>query len=242
MTSRKELFVEKVKKYNKTPNYCIFCKKELNYEQRRNKYCSSSCSAKATNPLKKGQKRIFSEQALRNIRESRNKRLGKCEGEKKKWIPKHTNILFINCNICNKLFCTKKNGPRKTCSHDCRFIANFKYGGGLSGKVKCIRYYNRWMKKEIILQSGWELEIAKLLDDKNIVWERPHYIRWKDSKEKEHLYYPDFYLNDYNIYLDPKNPWCMKLHEEKMNYVSKQVKIEYGDIKKIINFLLKLDN
>jgi hypothetical protein len=47
-------FIEKVKlervlQYNKDPNLCQYCQRELSYEKRRNKYCSRSCSAKVNN-------------------------------------------------------------------------------------------------------------------------------------------------------------------------------------------------
>lgn len=35
--------------YNKNPNLCACCNAPLTWEQRRNKYCSSSCSAKVNN-------------------------------------------------------------------------------------------------------------------------------------------------------------------------------------------------
>lgn len=36
-------------KYKESPNHCEYCGKELDFEHRHNKYCSSSCSAKANN-------------------------------------------------------------------------------------------------------------------------------------------------------------------------------------------------
>lgn len=56
----------------------------------------------------------------------------------------------------------------------------------------------------IIFDSSWEIEFAKLLDNKAIKWERPkrsfEYI-WNDSI---HKYYPDFYLVDYDLYIEIK--------------------------------------
>lgn len=45
-TIRKE---ERIIKYNKLPNYCGYCEEPLNYEKRKNKFCSRSCSASFNN-------------------------------------------------------------------------------------------------------------------------------------------------------------------------------------------------
>lgn len=71
--------------------------------------------------------------------------------------------------------------------------------------------------KGITLDSSWELELAKRLDDLNIKWNRPDPLKWKDSNSLEHNYFPDFYLIDYNLYLDPKNPGAYKVQKEKID-------------------------
>lgn len=42
--------------YSKNPNYCQYCGKELTFEQRNNKFCSSSCSTTFNNLRKSKQK------------------------------------------------------------------------------------------------------------------------------------------------------------------------------------------
>ena len=37
-----------IKKYNTSPNKCSYCLKKLSYEQRHNKFCSTSCSSSVT--------------------------------------------------------------------------------------------------------------------------------------------------------------------------------------------------
>ena len=49
-----------------------------------------------------------------------------------------------------------------------------------------------------------------------VEWERPIPLNWMDSEGVKHRYYPDFYLPEYNIYLDPKNSYLMKKDEEKI--------------------------
>lgn len=63
--------------------------------------------------------------------------------------------------------------------------------------------------KETKLDSSYELEVAKTLDENQVKWERPTYFLWEDSNGMKHRYYPDFYLPDYNVYLDPKNDYLI---------------------------------
>ena len=44
---------ERIKEYDKHPNRCLQCGKGLSYEQRHNKFCSSSCAGTYNN-LKRG--------------------------------------------------------------------------------------------------------------------------------------------------------------------------------------------
>jgi len=74
----------------------------------------------------------------------------------------------------------------------------------------------------VILQSSYELKVAKELDSNNIEWVRPAYMNYIDSKNKYRKYYPDFYLKDYDVYLDPKNDWLIKNDTEKIRRCQKQ--------------------
>lgn len=68
----------------------------------------------------------------------------------------------------------------------------------VNGRVKRIKYNDIW------LDSSWEVEVAKALDENNIIWNRPNKgfeYEWNESK---HIYYPDFYLPDYDIYIEVK--------------------------------------
>lgn len=48
------------------------------------------------------------------------------------------------------------------------------------------------------MDSTWEVDIARCLDDNDIKWERPKTgIKYVNIRTK--TYYPDFYLADYNI-------------------------------------------
>jgi hypothetical protein len=44
-----KLYLKKITDYNKNPNLCFLCKIPLSYKQRKNKFCSHSCSQKLHN-------------------------------------------------------------------------------------------------------------------------------------------------------------------------------------------------
>ncbi len=79
-------------------------------------------------------------------------------------------------------------------------------------------YYNDSFGKKVCLQSTYELKCAEILDDLDIKWIRPTYIKYNGNKK----YFPDFYLVDYNIYLDPKNNFLAKKDHEKISCVCDQ--------------------
>lgn len=87
--------------------------------------------------------------------------------------------------------------------------------------------HRRVMKKtalynNIAMDSTWEIELAKRLDFLNIKWERPAPILWKDKNNVFHHYFADFYIPDYNLYLDPKNPLVCNLQQEKLICLAEQ--------------------
>jgi hypothetical protein len=76
--------------------------------------------------------------------------------------------------------------------------------------------------KGMLLDSSWELALAKRLDEQNIEWIRPQPLKWVDNDGVAHNYFPDFYLPKYNVYLDPKNPQAIKVQNQKLQILLKQ--------------------
>lgn len=74
--------------------------------------------------------------------------------------------------------------------------------------------------KDIWFDSTWEVTVAKSLDKNNISWCRPKIgFVWTDDGKK---YYPDFYLPEYDVYLDPKNSYLQKKDAEKISEAQKR--------------------
>jgi DNA-binding transcriptional MerR regulator len=70
------------------------------------------------------------------------------------------------------------------------------------------RYNGVWF------DSNWEVDVAKSLDKHLVEWQRPKTgFQWSDCGKR---YYPDFYLPEYDIFLDPKNPFLMIQDEQKI--------------------------
>ena len=76
--------------------------------------------------------------------------------------------------------------------------------------------------KGVLLDSTWELELAKRLDAINIKWIRPEPIKWIDDQGKTHHYFPDFYLPEYDLFLDPKNPQAVRVQRKKIDILLRQ--------------------
>jgi hypothetical protein len=66
----------------------------------------------------------------------------------------------------------------------------------------------------VTLQSSYEKTTADLLNELNIKWIRPSYLRYGEKK-----YFPDFFLVDLDLYLDPKNDYLAVIDAPKIQSV-----------------------
>ena len=90
--------------------------------------------------------------------------------------------------------------------------------------VRSIRKYTQKDGTIVSLDSSWEEALAIRLDELNVNWIRPGPIKWIDDTGITHNYFPDFYLVDFDVYLDPKNPYAIKAQESKIKCLTKQIK------------------
>lgn len=221
--------------------HCLFCSALFGPKSKDQKYCSRSCRAKHTNPGKTYPKG--------------NKKPSRCfECGVGIIVSNHCNerVFCINCKIkrrttkqCKCVVCGKEftniGNIRKTCSEECKrknFSNKARNNPNCGGETN----YKRYEYKNIVFDSSWEVEIAKYLDSKNIKWERSrkHILHWVDSNNRNRRYYPDFYLPEHNIYIDPKNPFKQLKDKEKLDYIKQHHKLIVGNIEECIEQIYPL--
>lgn len=132
--------------------------------------------------------------------------------------------LSCSCIQCGKPFLSVNRQPRKLCSKTCsttwkRITCCAKPGMGRNNNSRAA-WYESPIAGRVWLESSWERQCAEIFDSHNIKWERPKTrFLWKDETGKPHHYYPDFYLPNHDLYLDPKNPWQQKKDRYKLEQV-----------------------
>ena len=134
-----------------------------------------------------------------------------------------TKIKLSNCSHCGKEYWMNnaKGNFSTTCSDECFLAVKRKNRAGSK------TVYNGEM-----YDSKWESQLAEWFDKTNISYERPkHSIPWVDSTGKQRKYFPDFYLPAIDLYVDPKNKFCIEDQKEKLDYVSQRIHLVYGEVK-----------
>ena len=220
-------YQERINNYNKNPTLCAECGSSIKYDKRHNKFCCRSCAGLYNGRAKGGQS-----EATKNSIAASLKKYHSETSKQVKCIGRSCKIFEITCKVCSKtrlVNSSKKN--RVTCGdRDCVTHASVGMRTYQNGSRKPVWYFNPYENKEVLLDSSWEVIIADLLIEQNIKWIRPEPVKWYDDNNISRLYYPDFYLTDYDLYLDPKNPYCMEKDKEKLNKVCKLITLEYGSL------------
>lgn len=117
-------------------------------------------------------------------------------------------------------------------------IARDRQFGGFNMRKKGIIY------NDIKLDSSYEVILAQSLDANNIKWSRCKRFPYKTPSGKLHYYTPDFYLPDFDIYLDPKNDFLIHNINPNLGYKdSDKIKwvMEYNNITVLILNSKQLD-
>jgi hypothetical protein len=205
-------------------NICEFCKSKTKSER----FCSKSCANRS---------RSVSKETKEKIRNSIHARFPKRE------IPcKHCGSIFVidrkqrKRNVCNPICDRGKEFKSKQLSKSLKGkTGGYRIGGGRGhgGYVD-----GMWM------DSTWEIELAKKLNDLSIAWERDtgkHRLTYVDTEGSVRNYFPDFYLPDFNTYIEVKGYWTSET-KQKMNSVierNEQVRIIILEsLEEIKNFTL----
>lgn len=229
IASNRQKRLERVTNYNKNPNKCEQCNLLVDYKKKTNKFCSSSCAATYNNTRKfprSEASKLKTSNALKGIKRPNS------------WIGRFCKVELATCSQCdNSYYVNSIKWGRTTCSRKCATIASTRCRTYQNGSRKAEWFYNSYENKDVLLESSWEKRTAERLIKLDIHWVRPVPLDWIDEKGKQRLYYPDFYLKDFNLYLDPKNPYCMALDEYKMKTVSENINIIFGDINMILDHI-----
>jgi len=95
------------------------------------------------------------------------------------------------------------------------------------GGFKNIKWYriSNIQNEEFIVRGSWELSMANLLNKEKILWIRKIYIKYKDSNNVNRIYTPDFYLPDYDLYIEVKGFFSSK-DKQKLEFVLEQNDID----------------
>jgi hypothetical protein len=242
VAAQQTILENKITEYLNNPNKCSCCLIPLSYTNKTNKFCSTSCSATYNNRKRD----IPSEKSRTKTSVSLKKFFADNQNTyTRKYFEKNFCVVsFHPCKICNKLITFRSKKPtRKTCSRECQIHASVGIRPYTNARRLNIYYFNRFENKTVLLESSWELSIAKWLDDNQIDWIRPKPIIWYDEQTKKtRLYYPDFYIPKLHLYLDPKNPTAIAKSIYKMSVVSKLINLVYGNVQDIKDTIYKLYN
>lgn len=149
-----------------------------------------------------------------------------------KGLTKEVDARVAKNSASRKKYYKTHNGPFKGHHHTEEYKEKLRQVAlkeGLGGHC----YRKSILKDNVILESSYEKITADSLDENNVVWSRPGRFKYKDMKGIKHTYTPDFYLPEYNVYLDPKNDYLINninpglgfKDVDKIRWVEKQNKI-----------------
>jgi hypothetical protein len=207
--TKKEMYADKLDEYFLNLNKCMECGK---LAKKDNTFCNASCAAKHSNRERAKSGWTPSEEQREAVRNS----LYKFHSDEKNQV-KYTRI--SQCNFCNKWFANNIRRTKRTCSDECRsaILSKTATKNKMMGGNKNTRahgWYESPRAGRVWLESSYEYKVAVDLDKNNVNWIRPKYLNYGTKK-----YFADFYLVDYDVYLDPKNDYLITMDQEKIEQV-----------------------
>jgi len=189
--------------YIQHPKLCGHCHSPIPWIKRANKYCNHSCAASKTNKI-----RTLTPTAHTKPLKSTDGRMG-------------ARVCYVSfCQSCGYIIPHKRVSFCDSCrsAHKrsiCRELALSRNLGG-ARPSKRIAY------KHTFLDSTYEVEVAQSLDAHNIIWTRPSTFSYIDPFGKWRKYRPDFYLPDFQVYLDPKNDFLIHNENPALGFSDKE--------------------
>lgn len=146
-------------------------------------------------------------------------RVGWNKGKTKETDPRvSANADAIKASLQNKppTGCFAWSKEEKSINAKKQGFGGYRKNAGRSKKFKTTDSFGN----EVTLQSTYELKCSQILNELKINWVRPKALKY-DGKN----YFADFYLPDYDIYLDPKNKFKAELDSKKIQKVMEQNKV-----------------
>lgn len=217
---------------------CLFCDKR--FETTTHKHAPKCCSLDCAH--KYAQSFVNTTQISKSLREYNTLH------PRQRQYPLSKSFTCFTCACIFTKNIKYNSETYKTCSKKCysqlrRKLARENPNCGGDTNYKKYNYKGIWM------DSKWEVELAKWMDGRHIKWERSkknHQFIWTDINGNKRRYYPDFYLPDYVVYLDPKNQYLKSVDEYKLTRVIQENKIRLiwgllDDVKKEVDILRTSD-
>lgn len=224
---KKHLKVHKIKIYH---YFCENCGKEVFKKYGSCRFCSKECAKGFST---KAKRKDINEKVSLKIKEKIK------NGEKVGFVTSGRLIKLVEkeCPICHKIYISDIDFGSKTCSKKCgailggiknlgthHTIKDSSKMGGLrpgGGKSKQLPYTN-WLGFRMALNKE-EIEVAKILDEKKLNWNRNKKgFPYITQEGKQRKYYPDFVI-DNNKYIEYKGwtteemTWKMTKAKENNN-------------------------
>jgi hypothetical protein len=182
---------------------CENCGSEHDENYGSGRFCSSKC---AKGYSTKAKRKEINEKVSKKLKINLDKECLKC---KKIFSLKKKTQLF--CSIsCSTSYNNLKNSKLRS-----EIAKKINFGGNRNSYAH--GWYESKIAGKVYLESSYEYKVAKELDKNNIIWERPNFLKWDNKR-----YFPDFYLKEFNIYLDPKNDYLISKDFEKIKKVEEQ--------------------
>jgi hypothetical protein len=224
------------KKILDIPSNCIYCNKIINNDNSKRNHerlCKSNPQYKKNSSFLS--KRVLKKDFISWQKKPEYKKLYKVWLIKIKKIHKNKAIRLKmaetfkrNRLLSGKTYKVKKEVKEKLSLIRSRIIEE-KGKGGFSD----IKYYKikNIAGEKYIVRGTWELNYAKYLNDRNIIWKRKIYLYYYDKNNIKRYYSPDFYIPKNKKYIEIKGYFSEK-DKIKIYRVEKQNKIKIKIIQK----------
>lgn len=196
---------------------CEKCNNEHDGNFATGRFCSRECANSRVWTVE--QNKVRSEKL-------RGRRVG---GALEKYCGNRVPRTTVVCKTCGVEFTVRATSGqnRKYCSQHCASKRPGQ-GGYRPNSTRKIRslYKGFWM------DSGAERRFAELLDAHNIVWTKntTQWFPYKDKAGKSRKYFPDFYLPDYDYWVEIKGRMYQNENDTlKLEAVSSNIEIQLHD-------------